>query len=139
MTLPADFAGAHRRHWGDAEFLFTSNRLGNADHLYGLSAECGLKAVMERLGMPTDPAGAPPKEYRIHVQELWPQFEAFASRHGGMRYLEELPTDAPFEDWSHHDRYASEGCSGAETVQRHRLAANRIRRMVHAAEVDGPS
>lgn len=62
MTLPVDFADAHRRHWGDAELLFRSRRLGNADHLYGLSAECGLKAVAEGLEMPVAPSRLPPAE-----------------------------------------------------------------------------
>lgn len=136
MTLPVDFADAHRRHFGDAELLFMSERLGNADHLYGLSAECGLKAVMERLGMPVDATGLPPKRYMKHVQELWPQFEAFASRHGGARYVEELPVGSPFADWSHNDRYARGGYSGEDAVGRHRVAANGIRRMVQAAEMD---
>ena len=42
---------ALQRHWEDAELLFSEKRLANADHLYGFSAECGLKAVMEALGM----------------------------------------------------------------------------------------
>lgn len=109
MTLPVDFADAHRRHWADAEVLFMNARLGNADHLYGFSAECGLKAVMERLGMSVDRTGLLPKEYRTHVQELWPQFEAFAAGHEGARRLEELPAGRPFSDWSHHDRYARRG------------------------------
>ncbi len=61
MRLPVDFADAHRRH-GGAELLFMSERLGNADHLYGLNAECGLKAVMERLEVPVAPTGLPPTE-----------------------------------------------------------------------------
>ena len=41
------------RHWLDAEQLFhlTPPRLANADQLYGLSAECGLKALMHKWGM----------------------------------------------------------------------------------------
>ena len=136
MTLPVDFAGAHRRHWQDAELLFISERLGNADHLYGLSAECGLKAVMKKLGMPVDTTGLPPKQFRTHVQELWPQFKAFASGHGGARYVEELPSGRPFADWSHHDRYARKGHSGEHAVGRHRIAASGIHRMVQAAEMD---
>lgn len=136
MTLQADFAAAHRRHWQDAELLFRSSRLGNADHLYGLSAECGLKAVMERLGMPVDATGLPPREYRAHVQDLWPQFEAFASRLGGARRVEDLPVGSPFADWSHHHRYARGGYSGENAVSRHRNAADGIRRMVQAAEMD---
>ena len=136
MTPPADFTGAHRRHWEDAELLFASERLGNADHLYGFSAECGLKAVMTALGMQLGPAGKPPREYRKHVRELWPEFEEFASRHRGGRYLNELPTESPFSDWSHHDRDARDGHPGAAAVGRHRRAARRIRRLVQGADMD---
>ena len=52
MAFPADFRDAHLRHWQDAELLFEHQRWANADQLYGLSAECGLKAVMRALGMP---------------------------------------------------------------------------------------
>ena len=39
---------------------------------YGLSAECGLKAVMRALGMQVDDEGAPiDKEHRKHIDKLW--------------------------------------------------------------------
>jgi len=133
MTLPVDFADAHRRHWADADLLFMNEHLGNADQLYGFSTECGLQAVMERLGMLDGRNGLPPKEYRTHVQELWPQFEAFAAHHEGAHQLAALPAGSPFADWSHHDRYARRGYSGEAAVHRHRCAANGVRRMVQAA------
>ena len=136
MTPPVNFAAAHRRHWDDAELLFDHERLGNADHLYGFSAECGLKAVMSALGMRLDRTGKPPRKYRKHVHELWPEFEEFAAHHGGRRYLDELPAESPFSDWSHHDRYGHRGYSGMEEVRRHRVAARRIRRMVQVANMD---
>ena len=72
MPHVADFADAHRRHWEDAESLFDCGHWANADHLYGLSAECGLKAVMRALGMQVDDEGAPiDKEHRKHIDELW--------------------------------------------------------------------
>lgn len=49
MTMPTDFADAHRCHWKDTELLFVHRRLGNADQIYGFSAECGLNAVMKAL------------------------------------------------------------------------------------------
>ena len=136
MIPPVDFAAAHQRHWSDAELLFDHERLGNADHLYGFSAECGLKAVMRALGMPMDRRGKPPQRYRKHIHELWPVFEEFAARHEGRRYLDELPAESPFSDWSHHDRYAHTGYMGSEEVRRHRVAARRIRRMVQVADMD---
>ncbi len=47
--MQADFLDAHERHWQDAELLLTNQRLANADHLYGMSAECGLKRLCSRL------------------------------------------------------------------------------------------
>ena len=59
MPRPADFAGAHHRHLEDAALLFDRERWAAADHLYDLSAECGLKAVTRSLGMPVDAVGTP--------------------------------------------------------------------------------
>ena len=42
-----DFLDAHMRHWTDAELLYAAQRWANADHLYGISAECGLKGLTE--------------------------------------------------------------------------------------------
>lgn len=42
MPYLEDYADAHERHWEDAEYLWQSYRLPNADYLYGLSAECAL-------------------------------------------------------------------------------------------------
>lgn len=136
MTLPVDFADAHRRHWEDAELLFGHSRLGNADQLYGFSAECGLKAVMAGLGMMLDPSGRPPRKYREHVQVLWLLFREFASRHGGGRYANRLPAENPFSNWSHHDRYARKGYAGSTEVSEHRAGARQVRRMVQMADWD---
>ena len=96
---PADFFDAHRRHWEDAEILFGRDRWANADQLYGLSAECGLKAVMKTLGMRVDTAGSPiAPEHRVHVQKLWPIFVTFAGDRDGARYLSPLPSGRPFAD-----------------------------------------
>ena len=54
-----NFPAAHRRHCKDVEPLFAHNRRANADHLYGFSAECGLKAVMKGLGMKVGAIGRP--------------------------------------------------------------------------------
>ncbi len=138
MTQTMDFVAAHRRHWEDAELLLDHERLGNADHLYGFSAECGLKAVMTRLGMPLEPSGDPrEREHRKHIQELWPVFKSFAEERAGSVYLRQLPRGTPFSDWSHHARYSRTGCSGENAVDQHRDAARDILRMVMLAEQDG--
>ena len=134
----ADFADAHRRHWEDAELLLAHARWANADQLYGYSAECGLKMVMAWLDMPVDSRGVPKEdEHRVHVQELWPEFRAFARAREGARYLDLLPPNTPFADWSHHDRYAHRRHVGDEDAKRHREAANEVRSLVDLALEDG--
>lgn len=138
MTTPVDFAAAHDRHWSDAELLFGHKRPGNADHLYGFSAECGLKAVMRSLGMEVDSSGDPiEKKYRKHVKDLWPEFREFAHGRTAGRYLSLLPREDPFSDWSHNDRYAAHGYASAASLGRHRDAARTIRRMVQKCHQDG--
>lgn len=137
MTYPADFADAHRRHWEDAELLHAHDRLANADQLYGLSAECGLKAVMQVLGMPVDDQGRPPKRYRKHVHEIWPDFVTFARDRKGARFLSRLPADAPFDDWSHHNRYAARDQFQPVDIEQHREAARRVNRVVQLAVQSG--
>jgi HEPN domain-containing protein len=62
-TQHVQFAEAARRHLADALLLHGENRFANADHLAGVAAECGLKAILlDHLGgvvvngMPTHPA-----------------------------------------------------------------------------------
>ena len=137
MRYPADFADAHRRHLDDAELLLAHHRWANADQLYGLSAECGLKAVMRVLGMPVDVRGRPPPKYSNHVQELWPVFVTFARNRNGARFLSILPADTPFDDWSHHNRYAAGRHFRRENVEPHRAAARGIIPMVQLAVQSG--
>lgn len=57
-----DFQDAAKRHFDDAELLFahSSPRLANASHLFGISAECSLKAIgtNKTLGMSFNPIAA---------------------------------------------------------------------------------
>ncbi len=139
MPHPADFGDAHRRHWEDAELLRDKNRWANADQLYGFSAECGLKAVMQVLGMHVDDeTGAPAeRQHQKHVHELWPIFKSFAQRRDGASFAAMLPDGEPFEDWSHHDRYATRKHFRPAGVEAHREAAARVCKIVRRAMQDG--
>jgi hypothetical protein len=65
-----DFLDAYLRHWEDAEALFGSERWANADHLYGLAAECGLKRLMIAFGMPVTTSGDPQhRNDRVHADQ----------------------------------------------------------------------
>ena len=138
MAYPADFADAHRRHWEDAELLFAHERWANADHLYGFSVECGLKAVMRALGMPVEPDGRPERSaHRKHVQDLWSVFRTFVASRSGEWFLHQLPAGEPFRDWSHHDRYASRAHYSRLAVVPHQGAARTVLLMIQRATLDG--
>ena len=81
--MQADFLDAHERHWYDAELLFTEQRWANADHLYGIAAECGLKRLMVAFGMPFDTVKNRPAELsdRSHADSVWARYESYRSGH----------------------------------------------------------
>ena len=138
MSRRADFIDAHRRHLEDANLLFDKARWANADHLYGLSAECGLKAIMLSLGMSVDAGGTPiESEHRRHVNGLWPVFEDFAQGSGGEAYLASLPSGDPFSGWSIHDRYANRSFFQRANVASHRCAARQVGHSVQRAALEG--
>ena len=113
--------------------MFEEGRWANADQLYGFSAECGLKAVMQFLGMHVDQIGKPvDREHQEHIPRIWQAFADFAAGRGGQRYLRLLPAGEPFADWSHHDRYAHRRHFKREGVQRHADAARAVRTMVQS-------
>ncbi len=119
-----DFKNAHRRHWDDAELLRGEQRLANADQLYGISAECGLKAIMSRIGLRAIP--------KRHVDQLWPEFETHL--HGRVESSEYGLAGSPFGDWRIDDRYAhQDGFDGAR-VASHRRGAKRVNALVKQAE-----
>jgi len=138
MAYPADFSDAHVRHWRDAELLYGARCWGNADQLYGFSAECGLKAVMTANGMRVDGAGAPrERRHKQHIQDLWGTFRSFVYGRPTATFLHHLPDSNPFAAWSHHNRYASSRHFDEPAVARHREAAKRVRRFCLRLMVSG--
>jgi len=136
--MNADFLDAHHRHLRDADCLFSASHLANADHLYGMAAECGLKRLMIAFGMrprPTD--GAPEKrEDREHADKVWIRYETYRSGHvHGVQYG--LPSSTPFDDWRVSQRYAQEQCFDHARVEPHRAAAHTVRALVKNAEMAG--
>ncbi len=137
MAQPTNFKDAHKRHLQDATLLYKENCWGNADHLFGFSAECGLKAIMVHLGMELDATSGKPKEerYRKHCQDLWNEFVTFAKTRKGAVYLRELPEgENPFKNWSHNDRYSASGFTDMEEIEKHRHGAHDVSRMVNLLE-----
>lgn len=140
--MTTDFLDAHRRHWTDAEMLFTGSRWANADHLYGISAECGLKRLMIAFGMPLRPDGAPSSRHnRVHINEAsrpgaWDRYESYRSgRPAAVEYV--LPASCPFSNWDVSQRYAPQSQFDECSVEPHRAGADAVHRLVSRAIRDG--
>ncbi|MFD0391323.1 hypothetical protein ACFQ4K_31330 [Tistrella bauzanensis] len=107
-VMPPDFADAHERHWQDARSLSSAGRLPNADHLYGFSAECGLKALMVCFGMTMGTDGPVDRKDREHIDRLFQRYESYRSnsRHPSAAAYTITSTTA-FDDWHASQRYAN--------------------------------
>ena len=134
--MNTDFIDAHERHHDDADHLHASARYANADHLYGISAECGLKRLMQVFGMPTGPHGPLDRADWKHADKIWVRFGAYQSGHAsGARYA--LPPSNPFSDWRIDQRYAHRTEFTAAVVQPHTTAARLVEGLIHQARRDG--
>jgi hypothetical protein len=120
MTI--HYAEAARRHHIDATYLFDGRRLPNADHLFGLAAECAMVAIIQTLdgtehlfdenGEAKQPAEDKNKEkhsgahLRKHVDTLWKSFWMLADKHDGKTTMHGVNRKAnPFADWEVRQRY----------------------------------
>lgn len=133
----SDFYDAHYRHWEDAETLYHEGRLPNADHLYGMSAECGLKQLMMKFGMPVDPiTGIPLRQDRVHANCIWIRYETYRSgKSAGVNYA--LQSSDPFFDWDVNQRYANRSHFDNSRIQPHRAGALEVQKLIKKAEIEG--
>ncbi len=137
--MPVDFRDAAERHWEDAEYLFADSRIANADHLFGLSAECSLKAVMYALGMTlrTDYAPAD-RKYRVHINLLWEEFISFANARSGSYYASKISgVPNPFLNWDVNQRYNHRADVPFKVVETHHQAALIAKQILDSAILNG--
>jgi hypothetical protein len=133
LGVATNFFQASRRSQRDAELLYQAGRLGGADHLYGLAAECALKAILVGLGVITNPED--PRPYKKHIDELWPQFDAYMQGRSAQRYA--LPAGTPFAGWRVEHRYYDDATFGAADVALHQGGADAASRLLDAALLQG--
>lgn len=136
--MNADYLDAHERHWDDAERLCAVERWANADHLYGMAAECGLKRLMLAFDMPFDSTRDRPAERKdqAHANGIWARYESYRSGHPqGARYG--LSAANPFDDWHVSQRYAHQALFDTARVEQHRKGADLVNRLVTRALVEG--
>ena len=138
--LPVDFLDAMNRHWQDAELLSNKSRLANADHLYGLSTECGLKALMQKLGMRMQ-NNRPQNSHDLkHINNgLWDRYELYRTGHvAAARFsLPWQSGDFPFANWHVSDRYANRHHFVEDRLDKHRSGAKDVKELVARLERDG--
>ena len=114
--MPTNYKDSAQRHMSDAEYLWVSgsaSRLPNASQLFGMSAECALKAVLIGLGLPTKPDGGVDDHRKYgHLPKLWNEFATYAAGQLGGRYAGLLASgmgaSPPFFSWDVSDRYAAD-------------------------------
>lgn len=136
--MNADFHDAHQRHWQDAENLYAARRWANADHLYGIAAECGLKRLMMAFGMKLDAAKGKPAEHQdaVHADGVWARYESYRSgHHRGTAYG--LVSANPFDDWHVTQRYTHQSQFDATRAMQHRIGAEAVRHLVKKAALEG--
>jgi hypothetical protein len=135
MTI--NFHKASERHWKDADLLEKQLRPENADHLFGLSAECAIKAAMATLGAPLKSNGDLSDQYQLHVDQLWDKFQHFAQGPHLSRYAALLGRSNPFRDWRIIQRYYEDGhLQNSNKLPGHRNGAFVARRMLTQVLLD---
>jgi hypothetical protein len=135
--MQADYLDAHQRHWDDAEYLFQAQRWANADHLYGMAAECGLKHLMMLFSMKVNPSTGSPvdnKDWK-HAKEIWPRFEVYRSSRQAAGYV--LPIVNPFDNWNAGQRYAHQSNFDQTRAQSHQAGAQVVRELIKKARREG--
>lgn len=137
--MPTDYRDAAKRHFEDAQLLETNNRTANADHLFGLSSECALKAVMQGLGMSLRPDGAPhERRHQVHINQLWIEFVTFTQSRSGAKYAAMIDSaHNPFDDWNISQRYGPRTDIASSALKAHKTAAGKTRTVLNTAILDG--
>lgn len=134
--MSVDFLDAFNRHAKDAKRLYDGERWANADHLFGLAAECGLKRLMVAFGMTTRGDAPDNQEDKVHANKLWPRYESYRSGHpDGTGY--ELPAPDPFADWNINQRYDHQSGFTQSRVDAHKAGMDAVANLINKATRDG--
>lgn len=135
--MSTDFLCAFSRHDTDANLLLQNNRWANADHHYGLAAECALKALLLQQGIPSNNGDIDTdrqcRRYRKHINHLWNYYQSFMQT----RNAYEIPSQNPFQDWDISQRYAPENEITEDTTRAHGDAVCKLRQIIMRAKLDG--
>lgn len=134
--MNTDFTNAFTRHFNDAQLLLEKQRFANASQLYGLAAECGLKALMIKFGMPLRGESPQKQQDRVHADGVWQRYQSYQGGSLlGATYV--LTTSNPFSAWSIHQRYWKNSCVTEQDAQSHQQGAKDVETLVKKAQLAG--
>ena len=127
------YASAARRMHDHARQLSSEPRMGTADHLYGMAAECALKAILHAYNVIPAAPRKPAKPFSVHIDRLWQEYAAWAAGHGAYT----VPRSSPFGRWRVEDRYRHDDDFDAARLHAHREGASMVAKLLGQAIVDG--
>jgi len=128
-----NFKDAAKRHYDDAEYLNSDRRVANAGQLYGLAAECCIKAVLSGV------TGTFPKKHldndllnNCFINQLSMSVDGRASQN----YYAIIPNIQDFASWQISHRYWEDSAIPND-IGKWQAAAKEAISMLDRAIVDG--
>ena len=120
--MSENFTQAALRHWRDAELLKGQGRIDNADHHYGIAAECAIKQALLHL-----PAfamrGTLQNPYKEHIDVLWNRVNHQSLQQSYPGLLAVVKGGQFFDDWHISQRYSPDNEVSVTAMQKHRAIA----------------
>ena len=120
-----DYRDAAKRHLDDADLLFAQNpqRLANASHLYGISAECSLKTVARKFNPSAQFRGK--KGLKGHIPSLFSELLHVAPDLANNTILvaQIRRLEPHFSGWDVSQRYEPQANFVAGTVSAQKIGA----------------
>ena len=132
------YASAALRMRAHAESIFADPRLGTADHLFGLAAECALKAILYGRSVIPAPPGRPADKalrarFSTHIDILWGEYVTWAAGRSPLQ----LEATSSFPLWRAEDRYQHDSFFTLARVTAHRAGAATTAALLERAIIDG--
>lgn len=119
-----DYQNASQRHFIDAEILWAQkpSRLANASHLFGVSAECALKAIVRKHSPTTKFYGA-----SGHIPKLFAELLNITPINAGNSDLAKAINSIHqhFPNWDVEQRYWAQTSFTEAVVAQERIGADR--------------
>lgn len=148
VPVRVNYSESARRHFIDASTLLGGSRQANAGQLFGIAAECGIKAILVACQVPVDadgsinkPTGVRGKGFKEHWPHLGQALTNMASAIPDSRtastYLSLIPNLSHFSDWLIEHRYWRDAALPLTSIARWQTAASEVMAALDKAKEDG--